>query len=157
VAVDVSLDELAGEDAPRALAQLRASSPAAWVEAIGGWLVTSHELAVAVLRDAATFTVEDPRFSTARVVGQSMLSLDGAAHRRHRAPFAPPFRPAQVSERFEARIDWLPSGEPVAIHPESGEGRPVRPAPNPKTTRSVVVWTRDGAFLSRLPVETSKA
>jgi len=103
--VDVSLDELAGADSPRVLAQLRASSPVAWVEAIGGWLVTSYELAVAVLRDAATFTVDDPRFSTARVVGQSMLSLDGAAHRRHRAPFAPPFRPAQVSERFGARIE----------------------------------------------------
>ena len=74
------------------------------------------------------------------------------------------FKPREVraarridAERFEARIDWLPSGEPVAIHPESGEGRPVNPPPSPKATRAVVVWTRDGAFLSRLPVETSKA
>lgn len=107
MAVDVSLDELASETAPSVLARLRASSPVAWVEAIDGWLVTSHELAVAVLRDPATFTVDDPRFSTARVVGPSMLSLDGAAHRRHRAPFASPFRPAQVSKRFEDRIDAL--------------------------------------------------
>ena len=30
-----------------------------------------------VMRDTAAFTVDDPRFSTARVVGPSMLSLDG--------------------------------------------------------------------------------
>lgn len=52
------------------------------------WVVGGRELAIRVLRDAAAFTVDDPRFSTARVVGPSMLSLDGAAHRRHRSPFA---------------------------------------------------------------------
>ena len=31
-----------------------------------------------------------------------MLSLDGDAHARHRAPFAGPFRPGAVSERFAA-------------------------------------------------------
>lgn len=103
----VSLDELAGEAAPIMLARLRTASPVAWVEAIGGWLVVSHDLAVAVMRDPSTFTVDDPRFSTARVVGSSMLSLDGAAHHRHRAPFASPFRPAQVSSRFGVRIEAL--------------------------------------------------
>ena len=39
-----------------------------------------------------TFTVDDPRFSTAQVVGPSMLSLDGDEHRRHRDPFAEAFR-----------------------------------------------------------------
>ena len=47
-----------------------------------------------------TFTVDDPRFSTAQVIGPSMLSLDGDEHARHRAPFAGPFRPGAVSERF---------------------------------------------------------
>ena len=89
------------------LARLRAASPVAWLEAIGGWLVSSHELAIAVMRDSSTFTVDDPRFSTARVIGPSMLSLDGLAHHRHRAPFASPFRPAQVSTRFGARIEAL--------------------------------------------------
>ncbi|WP_254716321.1 cytochrome P450 [Actinomadura sp. WMMB 499] len=54
------------------------------------------------MRDAAAFTVDDPRFSTARVVGPSMLSLDGAAHARHRDAFARPFRPARTRERFAA-------------------------------------------------------
>jgi cytochrome P450 len=46
--------------------------------------------------------VEDPRFATAQVVGPSMLSLDGEAHSRHRAPFAAPFRPRAVRDRFAA-------------------------------------------------------
>jgi cytochrome P450 len=72
----------------------------AWVDALGAWLVTRRDLALAVLRDDATFTVDDPRFSTARVVGPSMLSLDGDEHARHRAPFARPFRLEAVRERF---------------------------------------------------------
>ena len=57
---------------------------------------------MAVLRDARTFTVDDPRFSTAKVVGPSMLSLDGAAHARHRGPFNRPFRHDEVQARLAA-------------------------------------------------------
>ena len=52
------------------------------------------------MRDPATFTVDDPRFSTAQVIGPSMLSLDGEQHALHRAPFVGPFRPAAVTQRF---------------------------------------------------------
>ena len=69
---------------------------------LGAWLVTGYDLAVAVLRDARTFTVDDPRFSTAKVVGPSMLSLDGPAHARHRAPFNRPFRHDEVPARLAA-------------------------------------------------------
>ncbi len=82
------------------LAALRSASPVAWVDAVGGWVVTGREAAVAVMRDADRFTVDDPRFSTAQVVGPSMLSLDGDAHRRHRDPFAATFRPSEVIRRF---------------------------------------------------------
>jgi cytochrome P450 len=74
------------------------------VDALGAWVVLTRELALAVLRDPATFTVDDPRFTTARVVGPSMLSLDGAAHARHRAPFAHRFRLAEVRERFTEAV-----------------------------------------------------
>jgi cytochrome P450 len=80
-----------------ALARLRERAPVCWLPALGAWLVTGHELAAEVLRDSRTFTVDDPRFTTARVTGPSMLSLDGAAHARHRAPFAHAFRPAVLS------------------------------------------------------------
>ncbi|HYZ55004.1 MAG TPA: cytochrome P450 [Streptosporangiaceae bacterium] len=86
----VTLAGLADDPHP-ALARLREHAPVAWVPVLGGWLVTGYAEAVAVMRDSRAFTVDDPRFSTARVVGPSMLSLDGAAHARHRAPFASAF------------------------------------------------------------------
>jgi cytochrome P450 len=96
------------------LARLRASEgPAAWVPALGAWLVTGYDAAVAVLRDSRTFTVDDPRFATARVVGPSMLSLDGTRHAHHRGPFGPPFRAdavdARLAEFTEAETDRLVS------------------------------------------------
>jgi cytochrome P450 len=95
----ITLSDL-GDDPHPALARLRAAGPVCWVPALGAWLVTGYQLAVDVLRDARTFTVDDPRFSTAKVVGPSMLSLDGARHAYHRGPFGPAFRP----ERIQARL-----------------------------------------------------
>lgn len=82
----VSTVELAA-DLHGAHRRIRSRGPVVWVEGYQGWLVTSRALAVEVLRDATTFTVDDPRFATARVVGPSMLSLDGPEHTRHRRPF----------------------------------------------------------------------
>ena len=61
-----------------------------------------------------------------------------------------------VAERFEARIERPAPGEAIAIHPESGEGRPVAPRPKERVARAVVVWTSEGAFLSALPADASK-
>jgi cytochrome P450 len=97
----VTLADLEADPHP-ILARLRAAAPACWVPVLGAWLVTGYDLAVAVLRDARTFTVDDPRFSTAKVVGPSMLSLDGARHARHRAPFTRPFRAEEIHVRLEA-------------------------------------------------------
>ena len=83
------------------IARLRRIGPVAWAEALGGWVVTSRELAIEVMRDADLFTVDDPRFSTAQVVGPSMLSLDGDNQRRHRQPFVDAFRPAVVAQYAE--------------------------------------------------------
>jgi len=101
VGASLMLDELAGDVHPH-LARLRATEPVSWLPALGGWLVTARDPALEVLRDAETYTVDDPRFSTARVVGPSMLSTDGDEHGRHRAPFAPPFQAAVVRDGFEA-------------------------------------------------------
>jgi cytochrome P450 len=98
--VGVILDELNG-DPHRLLARLREQAPVCWVPALGGWLVTGYAAATEVLLDPAAFTVDDPRFTTARVTGPSMLSLDGAEHARHRAPFAHGFRPAETARRLE--------------------------------------------------------
>jgi cytochrome P450 len=105
--------ELAADPHPL-LARLRATEPVSWLPALGGWLVTRHDLARDVMRDARTYTVDDPRFSTARLIGPSMLSLDGPAHTRHREPFARTFRPAETRARFTAfvaaEVDRLVAG-----------------------------------------------
>jgi cytochrome P450 len=75
-----------------------------WVAVLDGWLVSRHDLALQAMRDDVTFTVEDPRFSTAQVIGPSMLSLDGDEHARHRAPFVAPFRPLSVRDRFATAV-----------------------------------------------------
>jgi cytochrome P450 len=106
VGATVTRAELAADPHP-ALARLRAGEPVSWVPDLGCWLVTSRDAALRVLRDARTFTVDDPRFSTAQVVGPSMLSLDGPAHRAARRAFAGPFRAAQVARRFTPRITAL--------------------------------------------------
>ncbi len=86
------------------LARLRATEPVAWVPVLGGWLVTRRDLCIEVMRDAGRFTVDDPRFSTAQVVGPSMLSLDGDEHRRHRDPFARAFLAPEARERFPSPV-----------------------------------------------------
>jgi cytochrome P450 len=87
---------------------------------LGAWLITGYDLAVDVLRDARTFTVDDPRFSTAKVVGPSMLSLDGAPHTRHRAPFTRPFRSDQIHARLEEYIR-AEAGRLIAAIARDGE------------------------------------
>jgi cytochrome P450 len=98
-----TLAELEG-DPHSLLAELREREPVSWLPVLDGWLVTRRDLAMQVMRDAETFTVDDPRFSTGQVVGSSMLTLDGAEHRRHRDPFAGPFRLAPVRERFAGLV-----------------------------------------------------
>jgi len=102
--VDVALDELERNPHPL-LAQLRERRPVAWIPALNAWLVTRRDLVLAAMRDAETFTVDDPRFSTGRVVGTSMLTLDGHEHARHRAPFAHDFRLDAVRSRFTAFVE----------------------------------------------------
>jgi len=100
----VTLAELEYDPHP-ALARLREDEPVSWVPALGAWVVTRRDLALQVMRDPDAYTVDDPRFSTAQVVGPSMLSLDGAEHRRHRDPFARPFRLDAVTARFSEIVE----------------------------------------------------
>lgn len=106
----VGRDELEGDPHPT-LARLRSREPLSWLPSFDGWLVTSYALASAVMRDDATFTVDDPRFSTGEVVGPSMLSLDGAEHARHRGPFVSPFLRQAVAttlaDAVESRVASL--------------------------------------------------
>ena len=96
----VTIAELT-EDPHPVLRRLRENEPVSWLPALDGWLITRADVAEDVLRDGRTFTVDDPRFTTARVVGSSMLSLDGEPHRRHRDPFARALRAAPTRARLD--------------------------------------------------------
>ncbi|MCO6004225.1 cytochrome P450 [Actinoallomurus purpureus] len=121
VGASATIEELEADPHPL-LARLRVAEPVSWIPVLDGWLITRHDLALRVLRDAATFTVDDPRFSTAQVVGTSMLSLDGAAHTRHRDAFARRFRPAETRARFtefvRSEVDRLVGGVAAGGHAE---------------------------------------
>lgn len=102
----IGVEELASSDTHAHLAELRPQGSVVWVPAINGWLTTTRDAAVQVLRDDAAFTVDDPRFSTAVVVGPSMLSTNGDEHQRHRAPFVPGFTSGQAAE-FADRLEEI--------------------------------------------------
>ncbi len=85
------------DDLHPTLAGLRSTEPISWLPSLGGWLVTGYAEALEVLRQPASFTVDDERFTTGRVVGPSMLSTDGIDHQLHRRPFEPLFRRASVA------------------------------------------------------------
>jgi len=104
IGASVTLAQLEDEPHP-ILARLRMHEPVSWLPAIEGWLVTRRDLALQVMRDPETFTVDDPRFSTGRVVGKSMLTLDGDEHARHRAPFAERFRLQAVRQEYTEFVE----------------------------------------------------
>ena len=99
----VSIAELTRDPHP-VWARLRRHGDVVRVEELGGWVTLSRAATVRVMRDARTFTVEDSRFSTGRIVGASMLSTDGAAHAAHRRPWAEVFKPAPVRDRFTRTV-----------------------------------------------------
>jgi cytochrome P450 len=101
---EVTVASLAADPHPT-LRRLREAEPVSWLPALAGWLVTRADLADQVLRNPAAFTVDDPRFTTARVVGPSMLSLDGTEHSRHRDPFASALRGPQARARLTDASD----------------------------------------------------
>ncbi len=117
LASEISLHQLEIEPYP-VLAALAEQSPVAWVPALNGWLVTRRDLCIEAMQDPATFTVDDPRFSTAQVVGPSMLSLDGPEHTRHRDPFASAFRAGRVRDRFTNTVHRLARHRVESLRPK---------------------------------------
>jgi len=112
------------------LARLQAEEPVSWLPALGAWFVTGRDLVIEAMRDAERFTVDDDRFTTAAVLGDSMLSLDGPEHRRHRSPFASSFRPGILREQFDDVLaaevaDLLAGLDPTGAELRSGLAGPL--------------------------------
>lgn len=99
----ITLAELTN-DMHTVLHRLRQKEPVSWVPVINAWVVSRHDDVITVMRDAKTYTVDHPGFSTGQVVGPSMLSLDGVEHLRHRSPFERPFRKREVYARFTQTV-----------------------------------------------------
>ncbi len=114
-----SIDELSA-DPHSVWERLRRDGPIAWVESLGGWVTLTRSLAVNVMRDADTFTVDDPRFTTGLVVGPSMLSLDGPEHARHRAGFIDGMRPGQIESDHGAWMDTAAAALVERLLPNGG-------------------------------------
>ncbi|GAB4435057.1 MAG: cytochrome P450 [Anaerolineae bacterium] len=103
VGASLTLADLENDVHP-VLHRLRAVEPVSWLPALNAWLVTRRDLAIEVMRKPDLFTVDHAGFSTAQVVGPSMLSLDGGEHLRHRGPFEAPFRLGAVQARFSGVV-----------------------------------------------------
>ena len=120
---DLSLADLA-HDHHAVVARLRTEQPVVHSAATDRWLVSRHHLVRAVVDDAATFRSDHPRSLVRRTFGAQMLSTDGAEQRRHRAPYAPVFRPravrtvltASVQERSRQVVEALQPGDDL-VHP----------------------------------------
>jgi cytochrome P450 len=107
----IEFDDLVEHARIGALDRLRDAEPVSWVPVLGGWLVTSWELARSVLGRRERFSVwAEPNLVRASL-GVMMLTSDGDDHARQRAPFDAPFRMRTVREHYqqpiEARIDSL--------------------------------------------------
>lgn len=103
IGASINLSDLEN-DVHVVLHKLRSTESVSWLPVINGWFVTRRDDAVRIVRDPVTYTVDHPGFSTAQVVGSSMLSLDGQTHQQHRQPFERPFRKREVMLRFEGVI-----------------------------------------------------
>jgi cytochrome P450 len=96
----LEFDDLELHSRVAALDRLRDFEPISWVPALGGWLVTSHELGRELLGRGDDFTVwAEPNLVRASL-GVMMLTSDGDEHARQRKPFDEPFRVRPVRERF---------------------------------------------------------
>ncbi|MEM8705177.1 MAG: cytochrome P450 [Actinomycetota bacterium] len=113
-----TLDDLTVDPHP-VLAAARAEAPIAWVPALEAWVVTGRSAAVEVMRDATRFTVDDPRFSTGRVLGPSMLSTDGERHAHHRSPFTDWF---SSRARLAETTEWMQACADELVHGFAGRG-----------------------------------
>ncbi len=110
VGAAITFDDLTEHARIGALDRLREAEPVSWVPALGGWLVTSWELARSVLGRRDAFSVwAEPNLVRASL-GVMMLTSQGDAHTRQRAPFDAPFRMRAVRDTF---------GEPIAARTDA--------------------------------------
>jgi cytochrome P450 len=80
---------------------LRTHEPVTWIPELGGWFVTSYELARSLLLPRDDVTVQSEQSMVRASLGRMMLTVDRDEHARQRKPFEPPFRPREIENRFQ--------------------------------------------------------
>jgi cytochrome P450 len=94
------LAELERYDNAALLAELRRHEPVTWFAEQDAWLVTTKSLIDQVQNAPDRFVVEVGTNPQRLVLGNMMLGVDGDEHKRHRAPFAAPFKLGAVRRGF---------------------------------------------------------
>jgi cytochrome P450 len=85
-------------------ARLRATEPVSWIEHLSMWYVTRYDDVQTVLTDPERFTTHFEQSIVFDTFGLNMLTSDGIAHRRQRAPFRGAFAPVAIRNRMEAAV-----------------------------------------------------
>ena len=120
-------------------ARLRAESPVAWVPAVGMWLATSWDAAVAVASDPDLFAADMPGSPIDRSFGSpTILTCDGEPHRDLRRSIDPKYRPAAVEEYIDALVEPIVA-ERLASLPDEGEADLMADFFEPVSVRSLGV------------------
>ena len=116
----IRLNQLA-EDPYSHYRQLQEHEPVSWVGDTQQWFVTRRADVLEVLYDTETYTVASPQSLLSDTLGEMMLSLDGAEHRRQRAPFAEAYQPRRLRRLYTESLTELVHSliEPLAAR---GEG-----------------------------------
>ena len=114
----IRLSELAADPYPHYL-QLQEHEPISWVGDTQQWFVTRRRDVLDVLYDTETYTVAAPQSLLRDTLGEMMLSLDGAEHRRQRAPFAEAYQPRRLRRLHTADIHELVAS---LVAPLAGRG-----------------------------------
>ncbi|MCY4106165.1 MAG: cytochrome P450 [Chloroflexi bacterium] len=116
----IRLDQLARDPYPH-YRLLQQREPVSWVGETQQWFVTRRADVLEVLYDAETYTVASPQSLLSDTLGEMMLSLDGAEHRRQRAPFAEAYQPRRLRRLHSDGIRDL-VGRLIASFAARGEG-----------------------------------
>lgn len=99
----VTLEELDANPYP-AYKRLQATGTVVWVEAVSRWMVTRWDDVIHVDTNDEIFSAMETGSLQTRVMGRTMLRMDGAAHERRRRAVEEPFRPKTVRQRWHEMI-----------------------------------------------------
>ncbi len=103
----VTVEQLEADPYP-IYAELRATSPVAYMPCLDTWMVTSWTAVEAACTDPAAFPAHVEHSPTDRALGGiSMMTVDGEPAKRRRRPFDPTLRPRAIEATMPAVFERL--------------------------------------------------